>query len=345
MSQSTQDRSANQSWPSAQPEMDAIVQDRYGTEPEQVLRLERIGRPRIKNDEVLLRVRAAGLDRGTWHLMAGSPYVMRLLGFGLRGPRTRVPGLDVAGTVEVVGTEAAGLELGDEVFGTARGAFAEYAAARASRVVPKPSKSTFEEAAGITVSGTVALQAVRNHARVEPGQHVLVIGASGGVGSFAVQIAKAYGAEVTGVCSTAKVEFVRSLGADHIIDYTRDGLAGAGRHYDAIIDIAGNRRLSELRGLLSRKGTLVITGGENGGPWLGGTERNLRASLASPFVPQKLTAFVSRLNRDDLLVLRDLIETGAITPPIDRTYPLGDAAAALRYLAAGRAQGKVVLTI
>ena len=344
MSQRTQHRAGEQVSASSRPTMEAIVQDRYGTAPEQVLRLERIATPTIKDQEILVRVRAAGVDRGTWHLMTGSPYVMRCLGFGLRGPKTRVPGLDVAGTVEAVGREVAGLEIGDEVFGTAKGAFAEYAAARVGRVALKPPELPIEQAAGIAVSGTVALQAVRDHARVQPGQHVLVIGASGGVGSFAVQIAKAHGAEVTGVCSTAGLDFVRALGADHVIDYTREELADTGSHYDAIIDIAGNRRLSVLRGMLGPKGTLVITGG-SGGPWLGGTERNLRAYLVSPFVPQKLTAFVSRLNHDDLLVLRDLIEAGAITPAIDRTYPLGEAAAALRYLVAGQARGKVVLTI
>src|ERR687885_1834450 len=261
MSQRTQHRAGEQVSASSRPTMEAIVQDRYGTAPEQVLRLERIATPTIKDQEILVRVRAAGVDRGTWHLMTGSPYVMRCLGFGLRGPKTRVPGLDVAGTVEAVGREVAGLEIGDQVFGTAKGAFAEYAAARVGSVALKPPELPFEQAAGIAVSGTVALQAVRDHARVQPGQHVLVIGASGGVGSFVVQIAKAYGAEVTGVCSTAKVDFVRALGADHVIDYAREGLADAGRRYDAIIDIAGNRRLFELRGLLSRKGTLVITGG------------------------------------------------------------------------------------
>lgn len=344
MTQRTQARPAEQTSANSQASMQAIVQDRYATAPEQVLRLERIGIPRIMDDEILLRVRAAGVDRGTWHLMAGSPYVMRVLGFGLRGPKTRVPGLDVAGTVEAVGKKVAGVGIGDEVFGTAKGAFAEYAAAPASKVVPKPAKLTFEQAAAIAVSGTVALQAIRDHARVQPGQHVLVIGASGGVGSFAVQIAKAYDAEVTGVCSTAKVDFVRALGADHVIDYAREGLADGGRRYDAIIDIAGNRRLSELRGLLSRKGTLVITGGE-GGPWLGGTQRNLWAYLLSPLVSQKLTAFVSRLNGDDLRVLVNLIEAGSLRPAIERIYPLADAPAALRSLAAGNARGKVVLTI
>src|SRR6516165_5155581 len=253
--------------------MQAIVQRRYGTAPEDVLRLEQIARPAVKAGEVLVHVRAASVDRGTWHLMAGIPYLMRIIGFGLRGPKTSIPGWAVAGTVEAVGQDVTGLAPGDEVFGTAQGSFAQYAAARASRLAPK--------------------QAVRDHANLRPGQHVLVIGASGGVGTFAVQIAKALGAEVTGVCSTAKTDLVRAVGAGHVIDYTREDPV-AGRHrYDVIIDIGGNRRLAHLRRALAPRGTLVITGGE-GGRWLGGIGRNLRAQLLSPFVSQKLTAFVAR---------------------------------------------------
>ena len=324
--------------------MQAIVQRRYGTVPEDVLRLEQIARPAIKPGEVLVRVRAASVDRGTWHLMAGIPYLMRILGFGLRGPKTRVPGLAVAGTVEAVGQDVTGLEPGDEVFGTGQGSFAQYAIARASRLAPKPARLTFEQAAAVPVSAAAALQAVRDHAKVRPGQHVLVIGASGGVGTFAVQIAKALGAEVTGVCSPAKMDLVRAVGADHVIDYTREDPVAGRRRYDVIIDIGGNRRLAHLRRALAPEGTLVITGGE-GGRWLGGIGRNLRAQLLSPFVSQKLTAFVARQRPADLITLRDLADSGAITPANDRAYPLSQAAAAVRHLAEGSARGKIVITI
>jgi NADPH:quinone reductase-like Zn-dependent oxidoreductase len=324
--------------------MQAIVQDRYGTAAEDVLRLEQIAKPAIGDEEVLVRVRAAGVDRGTWHLMAGRPYLMRLLGFGLRGPKTRVPGLDVAGTVDAVGKDVVGLEPGQEVFGTAKGSFAEYAVARASRLAPKPANLSFQQAAAVAVSATTALQAVRK-ARVQPEERVLVIGASGGVGTFAVQLAKAFGAVVTGVSSTAKVDLVRAIGADHVIDYTREDVADGRHRYDVVIDIGGNRRISHLRRALTPEGRLVLVGGENGGRWLGGIERNLRAQLLSPFVGQKLGAFVARQRPDDLLALRELIESGAIAPTIDRTYPLAEAAAAVRYLAEGRARGKVVITI
>ena len=324
--------------------MQAIVQDRYGTAAEDVLRLEQIAKPAIGDEEVLVRVRAAGVDRGTWHLMAGRPYLMRLLGFGLRGPKTRVPGLDVAGTVDAVGKDVVGLEPGQEVFGTAKGSFAEYAVARASRLAPKPANLSFQQAAAVAVSATTALQAVRK-ARVQPEERVLVIGASGGVGTFAVQLAKAFGAVVTGVSSTAKVDLVRAIGADHVIDYTGEDVADGRHRYDVVIDIGGNRRISHLRRALTPEGRLVLVGGENGGRWLGGIERNLRAQLLSPFVGQKLGAFVARQRPDDLLALRELIESGAIAPTIDRTYPLAEAAAAVRYLAEGRARGKVVITI
>ena len=323
--------------------MQAIVQRRYGAAPEDVLRLEQIARPAIKAGEVLVRVRAAGVDRGTWHLMVGQPYLMRIIGFGLRGPKTRVPGSDVAGTVEAVGQDVTGLAAGDAVFGTARGSFAQYATARADRLALKPARLSFEQAAAMPGSATTALQAVRDHANLRPGQHVLVIGASGGVGTFAVQIAKALGAEVTGVCGPAKTDLVRAVGADHVIDYTREDPV-ARRRYDVIIDIGGNRRLAHLRRALAPQGTLVITGGEDGGRWLGGIGRNLRAQLLSPFVSQKLTAFVARQRPADLITLRDLADSGAITPAIDRTYPLSQAAAAVRHLAEGRVRGKVVIS-
>ena len=325
--------------------MQAIVQRRYGTAPEDVLRLEQIARPAVKAGEVLVHVRAASVDRGTWHLMAGIPYLMRIIGFGLRGPKTSIPGLAVAGTVEAVGQDVTGLAPGDEVFGSSRGSFAEYAVARASRLAPKPARLTFEQAAAVPVSAAAALQAVRDHAKVRPGQHVLVFGASGGVGTFAVQIAKALGAEVTGVASTAKTDLVRAVGADHVLDYTREDPVSGRRRYDVIIDIGGNRRLAHLRRALAPKGTLVVTGGEDGGRWLGGIGRNAWAQLLSPFVSQRLTAFVARERPADLVALRDLADSGAITPAIDRTYPLSQAAAAVRHLADGRTRGKVVITV
>jgi NADPH:quinone reductase-like Zn-dependent oxidoreductase len=325
--------------------MQAIVQDRYGTAPEDVLRLEQIAKPTPRDDEVLVRVRAAGVDRGTWHLMAGLPYLARLVGFGLRAPKTPVPGLDVAGTVESVGRGVTGVNPGDEVFGTGKGSFAEYATAKANRLAPKPVNLTFEQAAAVPVSAVTALQAVRDKARVQRGDRVLIVGASGGVGTFAVQIAKAFGAEVTGVASTGKLGLVHAVGADHVIDYTREDIADGQRRYDAIIDIGGNRPVWHLRRALTAKGRLVITGGENGGRWLGGIGRNLRALLLSPFVSQKLGAFVARQRGEDLMVLRHLIESGAVAPAIDRTYPLAEAPAAIRYLADGQARGKVVVTI
>jgi len=325
--------------------MQAIVQDRYGADPERVLRLERVAKPAIGAGEVLVRVRAAGVDRGTWRLMAGIPYLMRVMGFGLRGPKTPVPGWDVAGTVEAVGADVTDLRPGQEVFGTCpAGSFAEYTHARASRLAPKPANLSFEQAAAVPVSATTALQALRDNAKVRPGQHVLIIGASGGVGSYAVQIAKAFGAEVTGVCSTAKMDLVLAMGADHVIDYTREDVTSGLHRYDVVMDIGGNRPLRHLRRALTPRGTLVITG-ENKDRWLGGIGRNMHALLLSPWVSQKLTAFIARQNRADLMVLTDLIESGAITPAIDRAYPLAQAPAAIQHLAEGRARGKVVITI
>lgn len=325
--------------------MQAIVQDRYGTEPEEVLRLARVERPTIGDDEVLVRVDAAGVDRGTWHLMAGLPYPVRLAGYGLRAPKTPVPGLDLAGSVEAVGREVTEFEPGDEVFGIGNGSFAEYVGAPAAKLASRPAKLSAEQAAAVPVSGLTALQAVRDQAGVQAGDEVLILGASGGVGTYAVQIAKAHGAVVTGVCRTSKVDLVRALGADHVVDYTReDALAGDRRH-DAIIDIGGNSPLSRLRRTLTPSGTLVIVGGETDGRWLGGTDRQLRALLLSPFVSQKLGTFVSSENAEDLRVLTELVESGAVAPAIDRTYPLSEAPAAIRHLTGGRARGKVVLTV
>ena len=324
--------------------MQAIVQDEYGDAGD-VLRLEAIERPEVGDDEVLVRVHAAGLDRGVWHLMAGLPYPVRLAGYGLRAPKNRVRGREVAGRVEAVGANVTALSPGDEVFGIAEGSFAEYVCARPDLLVAKPANLTFVQAAAVAVSALTALQAVRDRGKVQPGQKVLILGASGGVGTFAVQIAKAFGAEVTGVCSTAKVDLVRSIGADHVIDYTVDDIAGGADRYDVIIDIGGNRSLSTLRRALTPRGTLVITGGETGGRWLGGSDRQVRALLWSPFVGQKLGTFICSENNADLLVLRDLIESGKLAPVIDRTYPLSEVPAAIEHLQAGHARGKVVITV
>ena len=322
--------------------MQAIVQHRYGTGPKDVLKLQRIATPAVAANEVLVQVRAAGVDRGTWHLMAGQPYLMRLLGFGLRGPKNPVPGLDVAGTVVATGADVTGFRAGDEVFGIARGSFAEYAAARADKLARKPARLSFEQAAAVAVSGLAALQGLRA-GRIQAGQKVLVIGASGGVGSYAVQLAKTFGAEVTGVCSTGKTDLVRSIGADHVIDYTQDDFADGRQHYDLILDIGGNSRLARLRRALTPTGTLVIAGGE-GAKWTG-VGRQLRALMLSPFTRQRLTMYVSTHRQADLDTLRQLIETGQVTPVIGGTYPLADLPEALHHLHAGHARGKLAITI
>ena len=323
--------------------MKAIVQDEYGSAPEEVLRTAKIARPTIGDDEILVRVTAASVDRGTWHIMAGLPYAIRLAGFGLRRPKATNPGRCVAGTVESVGKVVTEFEPGDEVYGTCEGSFAEYARAKAGKLAPKPANLSFEQAAAVPISAQTALQAVRDQAQVQPGQKVLIIGASGGVGTFAVQIAKASGAEVTGVGSTGKTDLIRALGADHVIDYTRENFADREHRYDVILDIGGNSRLSHLRRALAARGRLVIVGGENGGRWLG-VDRQLRAILLSPVVKQKLGTFVASENAQDLLALNELMESGKLTPVIDRTYPLSESPAAVRYVQEGRAKGKVVIT-
>ena len=322
--------------------MQAIVQRRYGAGPRDVLKLERIAAPAIAANEVLVQVRAAGVDRGTWHLMAGQPYLMRLLGFGLRGPRTPVPGLDVAGTVVAAGADVTRFRAGDEVFGIASGSFAEYAAAREDKLARKPARLSFEQAAAVAVSGLAALQGLRA-GRIHAGQKVLVIGASGGVGSYAVQLAKAFGADVTGVCSTGKADLVRSIGADRVIDYTRDDFADGRHHYDLILDIGGNSRLSRLRRALTPTGTLVIAGGE-GAKWTG-VGRQLGALMLSPFTRQRLTMYISRHRQADLDTLRQLTETGQITPLIGRTYTMAGVPEAIRDLQDGHARGKLAITI
>jgi NADPH:quinone reductase-like Zn-dependent oxidoreductase len=333
--------------------MQAVVQDRYGTAPEEVLRLAEIDKPTLATDQVLVRVHAASVDRGTWHVMAGLPYPIRLAGFGLRRPKYANPGRNLAGTVEAVGADVTGFAPGDEVFGIGEGTFAEYAAAGSDKLAPKPANLTFVQAAAVPVSGMTALQAIRDHGRIQAGDNVLIIGASGGVGSFAVQLAKASGARVTGVCSTAKVDLVRSLGADHVLDYTwqdfadyawQDFADGEPR-YDVILDIGGNARLLHLWRALTRRGRLVIVGGETDGRLLGGSGRQIRAKLLSPFASQQLGTFIASENAADLTALRELIESGAVAPVIDRTYPLAKAAAAIRHLLSGQARGKVVVSV
>jgi NADPH:quinone reductase-like Zn-dependent oxidoreductase len=322
--------------------MKAIVQDTYGS-PD-VLKLREIDKPKVGDDEALVRVHAAGVDRGVWHLMTGLPYLTRLA-FGLRVPKTPVPGMDLAGVVEAVGKSVSRVEPGDEVFGVGKGTFAEYALAREEKLAPKPANLTFEQAAVVVISGLTALQGLRDHGRIEPRQEVLIIGASGGVGTFAVQIAKAFGAEVTGVCSTTKVDMVRSIGADHVIDYTREDFAKGEHRYDVILDIGGSSSLVRLRHALTPEGTLVLVGGEEGGRWLGIVARLLRAHLLSPFVGQKLRTYVSSENHEDMIVLKNLIESGKLTPVIDRKYPLAEVPEAIRYLQEGHAQGKLVITV
>jgi NADPH:quinone reductase-like Zn-dependent oxidoreductase len=323
--------------------MRAVVQDVYGEAD--VLRLGEIDRPTIGDDEVLVRVQAAGVDQGAWHLMAGLPYPIRLAGFGLRVPKARVRGRELAGRVEAVGRAVTAFRPGDEVLGIGEGCFAEYAVAAANKLVPKPSGVPFRQAAAIGISGTTALQAVRDQGRVQSGQQVLVIGASGGVGSFAVQIAKAFGAVVTGVCSTSKVDLVRSLGADAVVDYRREDVTAGDRRFDVILDTGGSTPLRRLRRVLAPQGTLVIVGAETGGRWLGGLDRQLRAMLLNPFTSQRLGSFLATENAPDLTVLAELIEAGQVTPAVDRTFPLAETAAAVRYLRAGQARGKVVIEV
>jgi NADPH:quinone reductase-like Zn-dependent oxidoreductase len=324
--------------------MTAVVQDEYDSDPERVLRVAETALPAFADDEVLVRVRAASVDRGTWHLMAGLPYPIRLAGFGVRRPKHN-PGRSFAGTVDAVGSRVRGFTPGEDVFGVCEGSFAEYVKASTEKLAPMPANLSFGESAAVPVSGLTALQAVRDHARVQPGEDVLVIGASGGVGTFAVQIAKAFGARVTGVCSTAKLDVVRALGADHVIDYTSEDFASGAHRYDAILDTGGNRRLSHLRRALTPSGRLVIVGGETGGRLLGGSDRQLRATALSPFISQTLGTFIASENAGDLLALARLIEAGQVTPAVERTYPLADVAAAIRHLLDGRARGKVVVEV
>jgi NADPH:quinone reductase-like Zn-dependent oxidoreductase len=321
--------------------MKAIVHSRYGA-PD-VLELNDIDKPVVDHDAVLVRVHAAAVGKGDWLTVGGLPYVARLR-YGLPNPKHPVPGFDVAGRIEAAGRNVTQLQPGDEVFGWCDGSFAEYASVPQGQLVLKPTNLTFEQAAAVPISGFAALQALRDTGQVQPGQQVVIIGASGGVGSFAVQLAKAFGAEVTGVCSTKSVELVRSLGADHVIDYTQEDFTRSGRHYDLILEMAGNRSLADLRRALTPKGTLVLVGG-SGGRWFMGTGRTLRAVVVSPFVRQRLRSFLSKPKRTDLVVLKELIEAGKVTPVIDRTFPLRETPEAIRYVGERSTQGKTVITV
>jgi NADPH:quinone reductase-like Zn-dependent oxidoreductase len=319
--------------------MQAIVQDTYGSA--EAIHLENIDRPEIADDEVLVRVQAASVHVGDWILMTGSPWVMRLA-TGLRRPKHRVPGTDVAGTVEAVGTDVKELRPGDEVFGWGAGAFAEFASAPEDHFIKKPASLTFEQASAVGVSATTALQLLRDDGKVQPGQKVLINGASGGVGTFAVQIAKAFGAEVTGVTSTKNVELVHAIGADHVIDYTREDFSTNPERYDLILDNVGNKSMARTRRALSPTGTLISNGGGHANGKLG---RTVRAMLASMVVRQQASPSVKTQNHDDLVALRDLVEAGKVTPVIDRTYPLPETPAAIGHVAAGHARGTVVITV
>jgi NADPH:quinone reductase-like Zn-dependent oxidoreductase len=323
--------------------MKAIVQDRYGSAD--VLEFADIDPPVPGDDEVLVRVHAAGLDPGVWHLMTGLPYLMRAAGYGLRRPAIRVRGRDVAGTVEAVGRHVGKFGPGDLVFGICEGSFAEYVCVRQDKLALRPFNLTLAQAAAVPISALTALHALRDKGDVRPGQHVLIIGAAGGVGTFAVQLAKAYGAIVTGVCSTTKMELVRSIGADDVIDYLDEDFATGRRDYELILDTAGNRPLSQLRRVLTERGTLVIIGGEAGGRLLGGMDRLLLALMLSPFVSQKLCVTAAGEHSDDLEVVRQFIEAGKVTPVIDRTYTLRQAAEAIHYARQAHARGKVVITV
>jgi NADPH:quinone reductase-like Zn-dependent oxidoreductase len=326
--------------------MKAIVQDRYGDVD--VLDFRDIDQPVPKANQVLVRVHAAGLHRGDWHVMTGLPYLIRLVvpTLGLRRPKTPVLGMDVAGTVEAVGERVTRFRPGDAVFGWCDGAFAEYAIAPEDQLAAKPADLSFEQAAVVPISGFAALQGLRDVGEVQPGQRVLVIGAAGGVGSFAVQLAKAFGAQVTGVASTAQLELVRSIGADEVIDYTRQDVTDGIRQWDVILDCAGRRTLSQLRRALTPTGTLVIVGGEGAGRWLGGFDRQLRALVLSRLVGQRLRMLSSKPGHQDLEVLRELLEAGKLSPVIGRSYPLGEVPEAMRQMVEGRGGGgKIVITV
>ncbi len=323
--------------------MTAVVQDSYGT-PD-VLHSAEVERPGIADDEVLVRVHAAGVARGDWHVMTGRPYLVRVMGFGLRRPKIGVRGQDLAGTVESVGAAVTTLKPGDEVYGWGRSSYAEYAAAKAADILPKPARLSFEQAAVVGISGITALQAVRDSGKLGPGMSVLITGAGGGVGTYAVQIAAAYGATVTGASRASKHDLVRSLGATDVIDTEAVDITRLGRQWDVIIDTAGRRPLRRIRKALTPSGTLVLIGGEGGDRWMGGFDRHFRAMALSPFVRQHLRMLASVERGEDLAALDELIEAGKITPVVDRVFPLTEAADAMRHLESGRVAGKIALSV
>ena len=323
--------------------MQAITQDQYGSAD--VLHLREVAKPEVGDDDVLIVVRAAGVHIGDWHMMTGQPYLMRIMGFGFRAPKARVRGMDVAGTVAAIGKNVTGFHAGDDVFGVCGGSFAEYACARSDKLAPKPPNLTFEQAAAVPTSACTALQALRGPGEIQPGQKVLINGASGGVGLFAVPIARSFGAEVTGVCSTAKMDIVRSIGADHVIDYTTQDFTRSGHQYDLILDMVGNRSLSQFRRVLTPRGTLVLVGGERGDRLIGALSRSMQGLVVSPFVSQRLRPVLGAVNTQDLQFLTDLIEAGKVKPVIDRTYALSEVGDAMRHLTTGQARGKIVISV
>src|SRR5215210_804622 len=326
--------------------MKAMVNMQYGS-PD-VLELTEVEKPTPSDDEVLLKVHATSVNPADWHLLRGEPYIARLQ-LGLGKPKYSILGCDVAGHVEAVGRNVTMLQPGDEVFGSpfmhGFGAFAECVCVSEDLLAPKPATLSFDHAAAVPLAASTALQGLRDHGRIEPGHKVLIIGASGGVGTFAMQIAKSFDAEVSGVCSTRNVEMVRSLGADHIIDYTQEDFTQSGQKYDLIFQLAGTRSPSECRGALTPKGTLVLSSGESDGRWIGAVDRIIKALVLSPFVSQKMASFTVKPNKEDLQFLKQLIEAGKLTPVIDRTYPLSEVPEAIRYLGNGHARGKVVVCV
>jgi NADPH:quinone reductase-like Zn-dependent oxidoreductase len=322
--------------------MKAIINDKYGSPDD--LQFQEIEKPVIGDDSVLVRVRAASVNPADWRPLKGKPYLIRPV-IGLRRPKSRVPGTDVAGIVEAVGKDVTEFRPGDEVFGARTGAFAEYVCGLERNFVPKPEGITFEQAAAIPIAGCTALQAVRDHGQLQPGQRVLINGAAGGVGTFAVQLAKAFGGHVTGVCSTRNVEMVRSIGADQVIDYSEEDFSRSGQRYDLIVDDVGNRSLRALRRVLSPKGTLVIVGAKDSNWLLALLALPLKARLVSPFVGQRMISFIAQIRKEDLPLLKELIEAGKVTPVIDRTYPLSETAEAYRYVQSLHARAKVVVTV
>jgi NADPH:quinone reductase-like Zn-dependent oxidoreductase len=320
----------------------AIVYRHYGS-PD-VLECEEIEKPTPGDDEVLIRVRGASVNPLDWHFMRGAPYMIRIM-IGLRKPKTTSLGVDLAGQVEAVGRNVTQFQPGDEVFGTRFGAFAEHVCADQSSVAFKPANLTFEQAAAVPTAGLTALQGLRDKGRIQPDQKVLINGAAGGVGTIAVQVAKSFGADVTGVCSTRNVEMVRSIGADRVIDYTQEDFTQGGQRYDLIFDCVGNHSLSDCRRVLASRATLVIVGGGPKGNWLGPLLPLLKPIVMSPFVSQTLTPFLARGSKPDLITMKEFIEAGKVTPVIDRTYPLSEVPAAIRYLEEGHARGKVVIAL